>query len=534
MSESLKQLGPYAIEGTLGGNGVFLSLQAVEMSRGIPALIVAVPQSQITTPEVWQVFTHEVGELLSGAGAKVCQPVAHGDDQGYYWAAFDWLSGAHLGMVVRDNGLPSYEQSFMWMAEVADALAGLHRRGVSHRCLSPASIFLTDQLEVKLLHASWSLMLLYTVDGLASPAMTCVLPFVAPEILGGASGDEAADVYSLGANLYFLLCGMPVFWDDDPIQLAQMAMSSPPNLGNLPAELPDDARELMEDLLVKTPEERPRNLPALRDRLRQIAATMREIDSQGGSNSPAPAVAPIAQPMGGPSPMIHNSLSNGDQAALPNHGAINHQDPHQQPYEQPAGSGYASEEPAPGEGRGLPPIDEEDPVEKKKTLIKLGISVGVLVLVVGSLAFSLLGKGDGAGNKKPDAETEVVEAEVGPAPVATPAAPRATPTPRRPPPELVAKYSDTSRRLLNIARVMSIYQKQRGIGESDWPKSFSDISRFATPDEFQDAWNNDMEFRVSYVISAGADGKWDTADDVWYDAAKMEPGGYSPTLDTPQ
>lgn len=544
MTDQLRQLGPYNLQQLLGFNGVFASYQGIDNSTQLPALVVTVAKGEIVDPQVWAVFIEDVSELIQAGGNRLCRPYNFGEEGDYYWAAFEWIQGSHLGMVVRDHGLPDYATTFQWMAMLAEALAALHRKGVIHRCLSPASIFIDNKGDVRLLHSCWSILLLYTHTGLASPAMTSILPFVAPEILAGENGDEAADVYSLGANLYFLLTGQPVHWHEEPGELARLAVESAPDFTILPEEFPAEGRDILEEILAKDPQDRPVNLPALIDRLRAIVDVLIAPPQEQG---PVDQGGAIDADYG---VMAHDGATTPeDQGALPPLHDQSDGQPEQPQYRPPsvadlprgatAGTGSSSVELSqidPREERLGDPhqpriIEESEPPKKSGGLAKMliGGGIGALILV-GALVFGLNLFG---GSSVDQPTTRVAEPAVRTTePAVTPAQPREPAAPEEPRVDeaLLQKYRLTARRLRDVGTMMIVYRREKGLEGDQWPASIADLSHLGTPEEFLDAWDNKMELRGSYVLSAGADGRFDNDDDVWFDAATGRPGGYSPTL----
>ncbi|MCC5877993.1 MAG: protein kinase [Candidatus Sumerlaeia bacterium] len=516
MTEQLRQLGPYVLQELLGYNGIFASFQGIDRKTNLPAVVLAVPKGEIVDSQVWEVFTEDVKELIEAGGNRLCRPYNYGEDQEHYWAAFEWMQGGHLGTVVRDHGLPDYVATFQWMAMLTEAFAALHRRGIIHRCLSPASIFINNHGDVRLLHSCWSILLLYTHTGLASPAMTSVLPFVAPEILSGENGEDSADVYSLGANLYFLLTGQPVHWHEDPVELARLAVESSPDFSLIPPELPQEARELLEELLQRDPGERPVNLPALTDRLNFIVDLMTNPDATEepeGAEEALPNQAEIDADFG---VMAHDDQAPGYTSGLPP--KLNHPDlPPEDPNED---SAIRTNQPR--------LIEEEDISQKGKNLPKLVITaVAAVVILGGSLVIGMNIFG-GASEPEPVAvePVEQVEEHITEAEATAETAPEAVQLSE----EKVEKYRQTSRSLRAVATMMIVHQREQGLSADQWASSIEDIEHLGTAEEFKDAWGREFEIRGSYIVSAGADGKFDNEDDVWFDVATGRPGGFSPTM----
>ncbi|MEO8377611.1 MAG: protein kinase [Candidatus Sumerlaeota bacterium] len=278
ITRNLQGLGIYRIEQLLGFNGMFASFKAIESKSSKLALVVAVHQSWIADAGNWDAFVKSFNELLSSdPGTHLCAPLRYGHDAGHYWCSYVWLEGAHIGARVRDNGLPSPSDAFRWMADAARGLAALHRRGMRHQIINPASIFLEAKGNARLLHAGWASLIRGCPDGLLNPSFSCILPFAAPEVAAGGVGDESSDVYALGSNLFYLLTGTPPFWNDDPKQLAELIANTPIDFGTLKTALPRPAFAVLEEILQHSSEDRPMNVPALADRL-DVAA--KAIDSR--------------------------------------------------------------------------------------------------------------------------------------------------------------------------------------------------------------------------------------------------------------
>jgi serine/threonine protein kinase/Flp pilus assembly protein TadD len=109
----------------------------------------------------------------------------------------------------------SYVEAILWIgARLADGLAHAHGRGIIHRDLKPANILMTDTGQPMLLDFNLS-------EDTKQPASVAsvggTLPYMAPEQLGGLSGqdgvkvDARSDIYSLGIILYELLASRHPF-----------------------------------------------------------------------------------------------------------------------------------------------------------------------------------------------------------------------------------------------------------------------------------------------------------------------------------
>ena len=90
---------------------------------------------------------------------------------------------------------------------VADALAGLHARGVLHRDVKPANILIDGFGRPRL--ADFGLAALVGDEAAATDALRMTPAYAPPEAFTASPATESGDVFSLAATLYALLAGHP-------------------------------------------------------------------------------------------------------------------------------------------------------------------------------------------------------------------------------------------------------------------------------------------------------------------------------------
>ncbi|WP_445187682.1 AAA family ATPase [Pseudonocardia sp. Cha107L01] len=143
---------------------------------------------------------------------------------------------------------------------LARAVAGMHRRGVMHRDITPANVVHSGDGGP------------CVVDfGLASPLaevrpefshhtqIVGTLAYLAPEQTGrtGRPVDHRADLYALGATLYELATGAPPFGSGDPLRLVHAHLARvPPPPAELNPAVPAPLSTIILHLLEKEPDHR--------------------------------------------------------------------------------------------------------------------------------------------------------------------------------------------------------------------------------------------------------------------------------------
>ncbi|WP_432970351.1 protein kinase domain-containing protein [Dactylosporangium sp. CA-233914] len=144
--------------------------------------------------------------------------------------------------------------------QIARAVAGMHRRQVIHRDITPANILVSPGGALCLVDFA-----LATSFGEIRPEFTHyaeivgTMAYLAPEQTGrtGRPVDQRADLYALGATLYELATGAPPFGSGDPLQLTHAHLARvavPPAQVN--SAVPVRLSEIVMHLLEKEPDDR--------------------------------------------------------------------------------------------------------------------------------------------------------------------------------------------------------------------------------------------------------------------------------------
>jgi serine/threonine-protein kinase len=115
----------------------------------------------------------------------------------------NWVDGEGLGEAVRRGPRP-IPTVLALARDLLNALEHAHLHGIIVRVVSPLSVLVSPSgraTVTDLRHCNYCLPAM--PPGISPPA----LPFMAPEIRGGGEGDPAADIYTVGAILYYAVTG---------------------------------------------------------------------------------------------------------------------------------------------------------------------------------------------------------------------------------------------------------------------------------------------------------------------------------------
>ena len=205
-----------------------------------------------------------------------CQRIlALARDPSHVYIAYEYVPGRTMREALRAGAVDD-RAAVEIAAQVAEALAHAHGRGIVHRDVKPANVLLaeSDEIDVRLLDFGLAQMAEFdTLTGLGDVPGT--LAYIAPERLQGLTATEAADVWGLGVVLWEALAGAHPFWHGDLAETSRRIEEGAPPLEELRPDLPQHVRDTVASALLVNPQRRPsaerlarelRNLPKRRPR----------------------------------------------------------------------------------------------------------------------------------------------------------------------------------------------------------------------------------------------------------------------------
>jgi serine/threonine-protein kinase len=166
------------------------------------------------------------------------------------------------------------EEALDILLPLCDALEAAHDRGVVHRDVKPANVYLVPVRgradEVKLLDFGLAKLLVEDSSITLEGAVMGTPDYIAPEQARGGIVDARADVYSLGVVAFEMLAGrLPFSGESSASLLRQHTSCAPPRLRDYWGSAPPALEQLIEAMLKKDPTQRP-SISEVRSRLYEL------------------------------------------------------------------------------------------------------------------------------------------------------------------------------------------------------------------------------------------------------------------------
>jgi serine/threonine-protein kinase len=274
--------GRYRVERLLGSGGMGSVYEATQLAIGRRVAIKVLRPDVADDPFIEARFQREARAAASvhHPNVVVVHEFGRGDD-GTLFLAMELLHGDSLLVRLRKGGPIAPREAVRIASEIASALEAAHAAGVVHRDLKPDNVTLLSNGGLKVLDFGIARILQSDREEtsedraqLTDAQQVLGTPrYISPEAVARLPVGPSADLYALGAILFEMLTGRPVFLDKEPVILmGQHLRDRPPLLREAAPELeaPVELETLVDELLRKLPTERPASASVVQRRLASL------------------------------------------------------------------------------------------------------------------------------------------------------------------------------------------------------------------------------------------------------------------------
>lgn len=290
-----KRVGNFVVSQFLGQGGMGAVFVAEHPALGKQVAVKFLDRWLASRADTAKRFLEEARLAAALQHPNIVDILDFGELDGCPYYVMELLLGSDLSRVVAERKKRSPREVGEYLRQIGAGLDAAHARGVVHRDLKPANVFVLagEPLRIKLLDFGIAKVMSATAEGAVtlSGQILGTPSHMAPEQALGQARDigPATDLYALGAILYELLTGRPVFQHESGVALMMMHIQAPVvPVRELAPEVPEAVARVVEKCLAKKPEDRPRSarelahvfLTGLRDAAKAADAASRAATPQ--------------------------------------------------------------------------------------------------------------------------------------------------------------------------------------------------------------------------------------------------------------
>jgi Protein kinase domain len=188
---------------------------------------------------------------------RCLRALAFDRDDEHVYVAYEYVRGRTLRDALR-SGEVDDAAAVETAAQMLEALAHAHGKGVVHRDVKPANVMLEEGDAVSARLLDFGLAHLQEAETLtAAGDVPGTLAYVSPERLAGSPPAGSADVWAVGVVLWEALAGWHPFTAASPVETARRIAAGAQPLARLRPDLPTGLCSLVDRMLALEPRRRP-------------------------------------------------------------------------------------------------------------------------------------------------------------------------------------------------------------------------------------------------------------------------------------
>jgi serine/threonine protein kinase len=259
-----ERLGPYEILGPLGHGGMGEVYRARDTRLRREVAVKVLREAIANDPDSLSRFRRETNAVAALNHPNILAIHDAGEQAGVPYAVTELLDGETLADRLAAGPLPSRRAAEI-ASQVADGLSAAHEKGIFHRDVKPANVFLTRDGRTKILDfgiarieaaAPLADAAGMTTQEASSRLLIGTVPYMSPEQLRGQPADGRSDIFALGAVLYEMLTGRSAFGRAAPAETISAILREDPMADRETAGLPPTLGRLLSRCLEKEPSDR--------------------------------------------------------------------------------------------------------------------------------------------------------------------------------------------------------------------------------------------------------------------------------------
>ncbi len=204
-----------------------------------------------------ELFLTEARAIAELEHPNIVQVYNVGKEKGYYFIVMGFIEGQTLSQLIKHNKNLPLDTVLDLFEGILLGLDAAHAKGIIHRDIKPSNILINADMQPKIVDFGIAKKMDKDKGSTKTTELAGTAYFIAPEQALGRDLDTRADLYSVGASLYYVLTGQFPYNGKNTIDIIQKHINEPvPNPAALVPELPAWLTGAVQKLMAKKPEDR--------------------------------------------------------------------------------------------------------------------------------------------------------------------------------------------------------------------------------------------------------------------------------------
>jgi len=263
----------WKLENPLGKGGMGVVYLGVDTHTGQAVAVKQLKREIVQKqPDIVERFTREAEALRALNHPNIVKALATVDQDGEHYIVMEYVPGADLGEVLRNESPLPVQRVLKITIELADALTRAHYLKIVHRDLKPANVLMAADGTPRL--TDFGVAFVAAKERVTTVGISLGTPdYMPPEALDGKAVDHRGDIWALGVMLFEMLTGKHPFAGESLASMVVNVFTKPvPDIEKLRPDCPVALADLIYRMMDKDPNTR---IPSVRLIGAELEAIMR-------------------------------------------------------------------------------------------------------------------------------------------------------------------------------------------------------------------------------------------------------------------
>jgi serine/threonine protein kinase len=262
-----RTIGKYIVTDIIGQGGYAIVYKGVHSGLNMPVAVKMMKHDMAMDEDFLTKFNQEARTIAGFNHENIIKVYDYEELFRTVFIIMELVEGETVQNLLEREKILSIPRTIDFLIQICSGLDYAHQRGIVHRDIKSANMFVRNDGLLKLLDFGLS-----CPPGTENVDFTGSIPYMSPEEIKGEAVDQRTDIYSLGITAYEMVTGQRPFTEVDLMALSNMHVEQDiPDPGGLRPDLPEALRAFILKACARKPDQRFQNVKQIIEILQPLA-----------------------------------------------------------------------------------------------------------------------------------------------------------------------------------------------------------------------------------------------------------------------